>query len=31
VACMGALKFANLDTHQKHLLYLAAAHLVQML
>jgi hypothetical protein len=25
LACLGALKFANLDAHQKHLLYLTAA------
>ncbi len=31
MACVGALKFANLDAHQKHLLYLAAAHLAQSL
>jgi hypothetical protein len=29
MACVGALKYANLDTHQKHWLYLAAAHLAQ--
>jgi hypothetical protein len=28
VACLGALKFANLDAHARHLLYLTAAHLV---
>lgn len=31
MACLGALKFVNLDSHQKHLLYLAAAHLAQSL
>ena len=25
MACLGALKFTNLDAHQKHLLYLTAA------
>lgn len=29
MACVGALKYVNLDSHQKHLLYLAAAHLAQ--
>lgn len=27
VSCLGALKYANLESHQKHLLYLTAAHL----
>jgi hypothetical protein len=31
MACLGALKFTNLDRHQKHLLYLTAAHLAQTL
>jgi hypothetical protein len=31
VACLGALKFPNLDAHPKHLLYLTAAHLAQSL
>jgi hypothetical protein len=31
LACLGALKFRNLGSHQKHLLYLAAAHLAQTL
>jgi aminoglycoside phosphotransferase (APT) family kinase protein len=30
-ACLGALKFPNLDRHQRHLLYLTAAHLSQSL
>ena len=29
MACLGALKFTNLDAHQKHLLYLTAAYLGQ--
>jgi hypothetical protein len=29
MCCMGALKFANLEPYQKHLLYLTAAYLVQ--
>jgi hypothetical protein len=28
VSCLGALKYRNLDTHQKHLLYLTAASLL---
>ena len=31
LACLGALKFTNLNLHQKHTLYLTAAHLAQML
>ncbi|MCP4427188.1 MAG: hypothetical protein GY803_22095, partial [Chloroflexi bacterium] len=31
MACVGALKFANLEAHAKHLLYLAAAHIAQTL
>lgn len=31
LACLGALKFANLDRHAKHYLYLTAAHLAQSL
>lgn len=31
LACLGALKYTNLDAHQKHLLYLTAAHLAQSL
>ena len=31
LACLGALKYTNLDAHQKHLLYLTAAQLVQTL
>lgn len=31
VACLGALKFVNLNAHQKHVLYLAAAHIAQSL
>jgi hypothetical protein len=31
VACLGALKYTNLNAHQKHLLYLTAAHLAQSL
>ncbi len=31
IAWVGALKFANLEAHAKHLLYLAAAHIVQTL
>ncbi len=31
LACLGALKFRNLDAHQRHSLYLAAAHLAQTL
>jgi hypothetical protein len=31
MACLGALKYTNLDGHQKHVLYLAAAHLAQSL
>jgi hypothetical protein len=31
MACLGALKYTNLNTHQKHLLYLTAAHLAQSL
>jgi hypothetical protein len=31
MACLGALKFVNLNPHQKHVLYLAAAHLSQSL
>lgn len=30
-ACLGALKFRNLDAHQKHLLYLTAAYLGKMI
>jgi Ternary complex associated domain 9 len=30
-ACLGALKYANLDAHQRHLLYLTAAYLAQNL
>jgi hypothetical protein len=29
LACLGALKHANLDLHQRHCLYLAAAHLAR--
>jgi hypothetical protein len=31
LACLGALKFANLDDHARHLLYLTAAHQAQNL
>jgi hypothetical protein len=31
LACMGALKFTNLDAHARHLLYLTAAHTAQNL
>ncbi|MEK7785539.1 MAG: phosphotransferase, partial [Chloroflexota bacterium] len=31
MACLGALKFVNLSPHQKHVLYLTAAHLAQSL
>mgnify|MGYP001111690923 CR=1 FL=1 len=31
LACLGALKFNNLDAHQRHLLYLTAAYLGQAL
>jgi hypothetical protein len=31
LACLGALKFTNLNSHQKHALYLAAAQLAQSL
>jgi len=31
LACLGALKFTNLDRHAKHLLYLTAAHTAQRL
>jgi hypothetical protein len=31
MACVGALKYATLDTHQKHYLYLSAAHLARAL
>jgi hypothetical protein len=31
ISCLGALKYRNLSTHQKHLLYLSAAHLAQAL
>ena len=31
VACLGALKFTNLSSTQKHLLYLTAAHIVKSL
>ncbi|MBP1693250.1 MAG: hypothetical protein H6Q37_1133, partial [Chloroflexi bacterium] len=31
MACLGALKFANLQPHAKHILYLTAAYLVQTL
>jgi hypothetical protein len=31
LACLGALKYTNLDAHQKALLYLTAAHLTQSL
>jgi hypothetical protein len=31
MACMGALKFANLDAHAKHLVYLTGAYLSQKL
>jgi len=31
MACLGALKYTNLNAHQKHLLYLTAAHLAQNL
>lgn len=30
MTCLGALKYRNLDDHQKHLLYLSAAHLATM-
>ncbi len=29
ISCLGALKFANLEQHAKHLLYLTAAHFAQ--
>jgi hypothetical protein len=29
ISCLGALKYPNLSAHQKHLLYLSAAHLAQ--
>jgi len=29
MACLGALKFTNLNAHQRHLLYLTAAHVAQ--
>lgn len=31
LACLGALKYPNLDAHARHLLYLTAAHLTQSL
>lgn len=31
MACLGALKFVNLNAHQKHVLYLTAAHVAQTL
>ncbi|MBN1149094.1 MAG: phosphotransferase, partial [Anaerolineales bacterium] len=31
LACLGALKFTNLDRHAKHILYLSAAHTAQQL
>ena len=31
VACVGALKFTNLNSHQRQVLYLAAAQLAQSL
>jgi hypothetical protein len=31
MACLGALKYANLDAHQKHLLLLNSAHLCRLL
>jgi len=31
MACLGALKFTNLDTHQRHLLYLTAAHVSEQI
>jgi len=31
LSCLGALKYRNLDDHQKYLLYLTAAHLAQSL
>jgi hypothetical protein len=31
LTCLGALKYANLQPFQKHLLYLTAAHLGQAL
>ncbi|MBI3242972.1 MAG: phosphotransferase [Chloroflexi bacterium] len=31
LACLGALKFVNLNSHQKQVLYLTAAHLAQIL
>ena len=31
LACLGALKFVNLSPHQKHVLYLTAAHVAQSL
>ncbi len=31
LACLGALKYVNLNAHQKHVLYLAAAHTAQAL
>jgi hypothetical protein len=31
ISCLGALKYRNMNAHQKHLLYLSAAHLTQEL